>query len=128
MKRSVPYHSFIAAIALSVWIAILLKIITGGDQWLWMLYTLIPSSVLTIVMTALLSRFWVARKKLPSFGTFIGVPFCIVYLVWVVLYFRDAGWEMFTADYWQHTKGTLRSQLFHQGLIGAICVSQRLQL
>jgi hypothetical protein len=122
MKRSVLYHSFVAAIALSVWIAFLFKIITSNGQWLWMLNTLIPDSVFTIVLTAFLCRFWVARKKLPSFGTFIIVPFCIAYLVWGVLCFSYVRWEMFTADYWQHRKGTLRSELFHQGLIGAICV------
>lgn len=122
MNRSAPYASFVAVAAVSVWVAVLLKILTGGNQWWWMLHTLIPGSMLTIVMTALLGRFWVARKKLPSFGTFIGVPFCSVYLVWFVQYFRGAGWQMFTAHYWDDMKSTLGQLLYHQGLIGTICV------
>ena len=111
-----------AAVALSVWIVILLKFVTGGNKWVWILYTLIPGSGLTIVVTALLGRFWVARKTLPSYGTLIGVPFCCVYLVWAFRYFKSVGWKMFTADYWDHMNGTLTGRLFDQGLIGAICV------
>ena len=123
MNRSLPYDIVVAVAAVSVWIAFLLKILTGGNKWSWMLQPLVPATVLTIITTVLLSRFWVARKKLPSFGTFMIVPFCCVFLISVLWDFKEVGWEIFTAHHWNpNPKVTWSRRLFAESLVGAICV------
>jgi hypothetical protein len=122
MKRRSVYHGLVGIAALLLWIGSMIVVIAGGDKRSWILYYIVPGSVITFVVTARLCRFWSARHKRASFGTMIGVPFCSVILVWLGLICLDGAWAELTPDYWRHSRDTFTHELVRLAVIASYCV------
>src|ERR1051325_7747501 len=121
MRRHSIFHRSVGLAALLLWLGIMIVLITGGEKWAWTLYYIVPGSVITIVATALLCRFWSARQKRASLGTLIGIPFCSVILAWLGWICFCGEWYVLTPSYWHQAKGTFKGELFQLAGIGAYC-------
>jgi hypothetical protein len=107
MKRAT--HMVAAVIALLAWVALILTMIVNRAFWLEFLPFVLLASVATMVGTVLLSRYWIRRRSIPSYGSIFLVPFlsacllCIGSLFWEACRYGD--WYIFTLSYWEQAKG-----------------------
>ncbi len=122
MNRHSIYHVSVGLTALLLWLGIMIILIAGGEKWAWILYYIIPGSILTVVGTSLLCGFWTARQKRASLGTLLVIPFFSVILAWLGWICFYGEWYVLTPDYWRQAKGTFKGQLIHLAVIGAYCV------
>jgi hypothetical protein len=122
MKRSASMHAFVALAALLAWLAAIVTVILNRRDS-WALVPVLFGSLATIVGTLLVCRFWIRRKRTPSYGTLFGIPLGCACLVWVGPLFWEAcrygAWYLFTPGYWQQAKGGFTGLYFPIVLIGA---------
>jgi hypothetical protein len=79
-----------------------------GSTWARGAYLLIPGALLTVIGTIFLCRFWIARRRGPSYGLFV-VPVACACLAWVGSIIWEAwsrqDWDLLTASYWREVHG-----------------------
>jgi hypothetical protein len=106
MKRSSTLHKFTALAVFLVWVAMIVAMIVNREFWAEALPYVLVLSVATMVGTALLSRFWIRRKSVPSYGSIFVFPSVCVFLLFFGTLLWGGGWKVFTLSYWeQPTKG-----------------------
>jgi len=125
MKRSASIHAFVALAALLAWLAAVVTLILNRRDS-WALIPVLLGSLVTIVGTLLVCRFWIRRKRIPSYGTLFGVPLacacllCVGPILWEACCY--GAWYLLTPGYWQQAKGGFASLYLPIMLIGATSV------
>jgi len=106
MKSSSTVHKLTALAVFLVWVAMIVAMVVNREFWAEALPYVLVLSVTTMVGTALLSRFWIRRKSVPSYGSIFVFPSVCVFLLFFGTLLWDRGWDVFTLSYWeQPTKG-----------------------
>ena len=105
MKRSSTVHKFTAIAVFLVWVAMIVAMIVNREFWADALPFVLLVSVATMVGTALLSRFWIRRKSVPSYGSIFVFPSVCVFLLFSADLLWNEGWHVFTLSFWEQPKG-----------------------
>jgi hypothetical protein len=125
MTRSFSKHDFVAIIALLAWAAAIVVMIVNPDTRRW-IPPILLCSVATLFGAVMLSRYWIRRASVPSFGSLAVVPFACALLfmfgtlLWEVV--RYDSWYLLTPDYWQQTKRGWATLYLPLGVLAGICV------
>lgn len=122
MESRTPYVSAVGAIALVLWVTIVVVQVVKGGRWAWSLPCVLLSTPIAVLVTIFLCRFRVARNKPLSYGTLLTGPFVSTCLVMLCCRFYFAREELFTFDYWNNLKGGWTGVLLGLALVGGICV------
>ena len=92
----------------------------------WAFEPVLLSSFATLVLTVLLCRVLTKRKRVPSYGTLVGVPLTCACLVWIVPIFVDAWcyheWYLLTPGYWQQSRAGFAGLYVPIGIIWATSI------
>jgi hypothetical protein len=125
MKRSLSKHDYVAIIAILAWVAVIVVMILNRDTRSAVVPVLL-CSVATMVGAVLLSRYWIKRESVPSFGSLIVVPLACAFLFVFGSLFWEAcrydEWYLFTPSYWQQAKGGFRGLIFPFGVLWGVCI------
>jgi|SRR6266850_2752850 len=126
MTPSFSKHGFVAIIAILAWLAAIVVMSVNADTRSRVLAPVLLCSVATIIGVVLLSRYWIRRESIPSFGSLVVVPFVCAFLFVFGSLFWDAcrygEWYLFTPSYWQQAKGGFRGLLFPFGVLWGVCI------
>ena len=116
MKQSSRIHKLAASAVFLVWVSTLIAMVVNWEFWSRALPFVLLCSGAAMAGTIRLSRYWIRHKSAPSYGTIFTVPLICAFLLIFGLLFCDAcisdGWQVFTAGYWQHTKGGFSELVF----------------
>jgi len=95
------------------------------EFWLQAIPFILLASVATMIGTVFLSRYWIMRKSVPSYGCVFVVPFACACLLTFGLLFIDAcrygEWYLFTLGYWEQAKGGFFDLIFPFVVIWFVC-------
>jgi hypothetical protein len=109
MKRASTIHKLAAIAVFLVWVAMIGAMIVNREFWAAALPYVLWASVATMVGTALLSRYWIRHKSVPSYGSIFVFPFVCAFLLCFGDLFCGAclygEWYVFTLSYWEQAKG-----------------------
>jgi hypothetical protein len=122
MKRSSTVHKFTALAVFLVWVAMIGAMIVNREFWAGAIPYVLLVSVATMVGTALLSRFWIRRKSVPSYGSIFVFPSVCVLLLFFGTLLWDFGWDVFTLSYWEQAKGGFSSFIVPVATFWFVCL------
>jgi hypothetical protein len=126
MKRASTVHKLAALTAFLVWVAMIGAMIVNREFWAEGLPYVLGASVATMVGTALLSRYWIRQKSVPSYGSIFVFPFVCAFLVCFGTLFWDAcrygEWYVFTLSYWEQAKGGFSGLIIPFGAFWFVCL------
>jgi hypothetical protein len=126
MTRSFSKHDYVAVVAILVWAAAIVVMIMNPDARSRMLAPAFLCSVATLVGAVVLSRYWIRRGSVPSFGSLVAVPFACAFLFVFGSFFwaacRYGEWSLFTPGYWEQAKGGFQGLLFPFGVLLAVSI------
>jgi hypothetical protein len=104
MKRSSVIHKLAALAVFLAWVALMIAMIVNEEFWAHSLPYIVLASVGTMVGTVFLSRYWIKRNSVPSYGSIFVFPFVCAFLLLLRVVIWDAcsysGWDVFTSNYW----------------------------
>lgn len=126
MNRAFFKCGFVAVLALLVWIAAVIVMMGNHDTWAGFLSHVLVSSAVTAIGMILLSRHWVKRKSIPSYGSLFAVPsacaflFCFGSLACEAC--RYGEWYLLTPGYWAQAKGGYMDLILSFGVMWAFCM------
>jgi hypothetical protein len=116
MTRSLSKYDYVAVVAMLGWVAAFVVMIANPDTRSRILAPALLCSFASVIGAVVLSRYWIKRNRVPSFGSLIVIPFaCAVLLMfgsflWAAC--RYGEWYLFTPSYWEQAKGGFRGLLF----------------
>jgi hypothetical protein len=126
MKRSSIIHKIAAIAVFLIWVAMIVAMIVNREFWGEAIPFVVLISLGTMVGTAFLSRFWIRRKSVPSYGTIFVFPFTFAFLLCFGGLFWDAcrngEWYVFTLSYWEQAKGGFFDLLYPLLAFGFVCL------
>jgi hypothetical protein len=124
MTRSLSKHGYAAVVAILAWVAAIVVMIANPDTRSRILAPVLLCSVATLVGAVVLSRYWIKRGRVPSFGSLVIVPFACAFVfvfgsfLWAAC--RYGEWYLLTPGYWEQAKGGFRGLLFPFGVLWAV--------
>ena len=121
MKRASTIHKLAALAVFLVWVAMIGAMIVNREVWAEALPFVLSVSVATMVGTALLSRFWIRRSSVPSYGSIFVFPSVCVFLLFSADLLWNHGWHVFTLSYWQQPKGGFASFIIEVAAFWFVC-------
>ena len=126
MTRSLSKHDYVAVVAILAWVAAIVVMIVNADTRSRILAPVLLCSVTTLVGAVVLSRYWIKRESIPSFGSLVVVPFACAFLFLFGSFFwaacRYGEWYLFTPGYWEQAKGGFRGLFFPFGVLWAVSI------
>jgi hypothetical protein len=123
MKRASTTHKLAALAVFLVWVAMIGAMIVNREFWAEALPYVLVLSIATMVGTALLSRFWIRRKSVPSYGSIFVFPSVCVFLLFFGTLLWDGGWDVFTLSYWERpTKGGFADFIIPVAVFWFVCL------
>ena len=126
MKRASRIHKLAALAVFLVWAAVIGAMNVNPGFWAEALPYVLAASVTTMAGTALLSRYWIRRKTVPSYGSIFVFPFVCAFLLCFGDFFlracRDGEWYVFTLSYWEQAKGGLACLIIPFAVFWFVCL------
>lgn len=124
MKRLI--HIIAAVTAFLVWVALILTMIVNQAFWLDALPYILVASGITMVGTVVLSRYWLRRKSVPSYGSIFLFPSLVAGLLCIGALFLgacvDGNLDVFTLSYWEQAKGGFAELLIPFAIFWFVCL------
>jgi hypothetical protein len=126
MNRSFVIHKFAAVLVFFVWVAAIIAMIINREFWGGALPYVLLVSIATMAGTVLHSRYRIRHNSRPSYGSIISVPFMcnFVFFLGILLWgaWRNNEWDVFTLEYWRHTKGGIDDLIASFLILWFVCL------
>jgi hypothetical protein len=126
MKRSSTIHKLAALGVFLAWVALMIAMMVNEEFWAHGLPYIFLVSVATMVGTVFLSRYWIKRRSVPSYGSIFVFPFVCAFLLLLGTLVWDAcsysGWDVFTSSYWEGVRDDFGWLMISFGVLWLVCL------